>query len=68
MKTFIEQPYANIEYVKHPASGLGLRNEGKRKRRSADDDSGYPVTTPECFNMRGPGAKKANYLRMNPAP
>lgn len=67
MKTFIEKPFMNTEYVKHPASGMGSRSEGRRKRRSGSE-AGFPVTSPECFNMRGPGAKKANVLRLNPAP
>ena len=67
MKTFFDRLFVQIEAVTHPAGGWFKANEAQRKRKTRKSQSSA-VPSPECFNVRGGGAKKGMHLRRTPAP
>ena len=67
MKTFIERLCVQFESIAHPAGGWFKASEAQKKRK-ARKSSSTVTPSPDCFNVRGGGAKKGMHLRRTPAP
>lgn len=67
MKTFFERLFVQLELVAHPAGGWFKASEAQRKRKTRKLQSAA-TPSPDCFNVRGGGAKKGSHLRRTPAP
>ncbi len=67
MKTLFERLRRQFEIVAHPAGGSYKANEAQRKRK-ARKSKAAAIPSPDCFNVRGGGAKKGMHLLRTPAP